>query len=348
MRVVLTGYAGYIGSVMTRMLEERGHAVSGIDALFFEGCDFGKLRIPVPQSGWLKGDTRNFSSSVLEGVDAIIHLAALSNDPMGELNPELTDEINHRATVRLAEKAIERGVERFIFSSSCSMYGIAPGDSMLTEESQMNPITAYAKSKVDSERDLLAMTSPKFSPTFMRNATAYGISPGMRMDLVVNNLTGWAFTTKKIKIMSDGTPWRPLVHVEDICRAFIAALEAPTEKVRGKAFNVGMNGENYQIKDIAETVGRIVPDCEIELMNVAPADQRTYRVDFSRIESELPGFKPEWKLEKGIRQLYETFSEEGLTYDDFTSEKFTRLAHLKKLIEKNILDQQLFRTKGDI
>ncbi len=337
MKVLLTGNNGYIGPVLNSMLKEHGYDTVGLDSMFFKACVYGSSAEPDQQ---VFEDLRDFQGDALHGVDAVIHLAALSNDPIGDLDPGLTEEINYRTTVRLAEYAKAAGAKRFLYASSCSMYGVSESEA-LTESAPMNPVTAYARSKVASENTLSEMADENFSPTYLRNATAYGVSPKMRNDIVVNNLTGWAVTTGKVKIMSDGEPWRPIVHVEDISRAFLACLEAPLGIVHNEAFNVGRNEDNYRIKDIARMVEKIVPNCQVEFLNQASPDQRTYNVDFEKIHTRLPGFKPEWNLEKGVIQIYESFKNRPLTFEEFEGHRFIRLKHLKHLIQKKQLNESL-------
>ncbi len=337
MNILVTGNKGYIGSLMTGKLVEKGYNVTGFDTSFFNKCNFYETNYEIKQ---INKDIRNVSREDLKKVDAVIHLAALSNDPTGALNPSLTDDINHVASVNLARIAKEEGVERYLFSSSCSMYGIASSDEMVTETSPFNPVTAYARSKVDTERDVSKLATESFAPVFLRNGTAYGITPTLRMDLVLNNLVGWAFTTGQIKIMSDGTPWRPIIHVEDITNAFIAALEAPLDSVNNQAFNVGANSENYQIKDMAETVKRTVPDCEITYSMEHGSDSRTYKVDFSKIKKILPKFKPKWDLKKGTIEIYSSFKEYGLTVEEMNT-KYNRLYNINQLISSAQIDQTL-------
>ncbi|MFC1888809.1 NAD-dependent epimerase/dehydratase family protein [Thermodesulfobacteriota bacterium] len=337
MRVLVTGNNGYIGPILIDMLREHGHMAVGLDSLYFSDCEYLAPSAPDRQ---IVRDMRDIRPEDLEAVDAVMHLAGLSNDPMGAIDARLTDDINHLATIRLAEMAKAAGVRRFLYSSSCSMYGIS-SEKALTEESSMSPVTAYAHSKVDSERGLSKMADGTFSPTCLRNATAYGLSPMMRVDLVVNNLTGWAVTTGKVKIMSDGTPWRPIVHVDDISLAFVSCLEAPIESVHNEAFNVGRNDENYQIKDIASVVERIVPNCEVEYLNQAEPDQRTYNVDFSKITERIPGFKPRWTLDKGVEEIYRSFKEQGITIEEFDGNRYIRLKHLKHLMEGGQLSEDL-------
>jgi nucleoside-diphosphate-sugar epimerase len=278
--------------------------------------------------------------SDLEGFDAVLHLAGISNDPLGDLNPECTLEINHRASVRLAETAKQAGVLRFIFSSSCSTYGAA-GDDLLDEQAEFNPVTSYGVSKVLVEQDVARLADANFSPTFLRNATAYGVSSRLRADLVLNNLVGWASTTGRVLIKSDGTPWRPIVHIEDISRAFVAALEAPREAVHGEAFNVGITEENYRVRELAEIVRETVPNCRVEYAEGAGPDKRCYRVDCSKIRKMLPGFRPQWNARRGAEQLYRAYSEIGLTLEDLEGAKYMRIQRVRCLQEAGRLDSML-------
>ena len=341
MNVLITGNQGYIGKVMTKIMLDKGFNVTGLDTDYYYDCDLEHVEEKkAHEIKQITKDIRDASEEYFEGIDVVCHLAALSNDPIGELAPRLTKEINYVASVRIAKLAKKMGVKRFLFSSSCSIYGISD-EKHLTENSKMNPLTAYAKSKVNTERDISALASDNFSPVFLRNATAYGLSPRFRFDLVLNNLAGYAFTTGKITIKSDGTPWRPLVHIGDISRAFVAVIEAPIESIHNQFFNVGQNKENYQIKDIANAVKNIIPDCDVEYTNEHGGDSRTYNVNFDKIHSTLPGFKPIWDISKGTRELYEAFKKCNLTYDEFMSRKYTRLKHLKYLIENNKLNDEL-------
>jgi nucleoside-diphosphate-sugar epimerase len=281
----------------------------------------------------------------VEGYEAVIHLAALSNDPLGNLDPALTYEINHVASVRLARMAKQAGVQRFLFSSSCSTYGAA-GDDILTEEATFNPVTPYGRSKVLVEQDVSALADSNFSPTFLRNATAYGVSPRLRFDVVLNNLVAWAYATGMIYLKSDGTPWRPIVHVEDIARASIAVLNAPRELVHNQAFNVGINEENYQIRDLAEIVRETVPNCNIEYAPDAGPDKRTYRVDFSKLARVLPEFRPQWNARRGVEELYAAYQRVGLRLEEFEGPRYKRIDHIKQLLSEGRLDASLRWIEG--
>lgn len=337
MRVLITGHKGYIGSVMAPMLIDAGFDVVGLDSDIFEDCAFSEPLAEIPE---LRKDIRDIKLEDLAGVQAVIHLAAISNDPIGNLNPQLTYEINHLATVRLARLAKEAGAARFLFSSSCSMYG-ASGNNFLTEEADFNPVTPYAHSKVLVEQDVAHLASDEFSPIFLRNATAYGASPRLRFDLVINNLVAHAYTTGLVYLMSDGTPWRPVVHINDIANAFIAALRAPREAVHNQAFNVGINSENYRVRELAEIVQQVVPGCRIEIAPGAGPDLRNYRVDFSKIRRVLPDFKPLWSARLGAEQLYEAYQHAHLQKEDFDGPRFRRIDHIKGLLASGRLDEDL-------
>jgi nucleoside-diphosphate-sugar epimerase len=339
MRILLTGHNGYIGMVMAPMLIAEGHEVVGLDSNLFEQCTFDGVMCELPQIS-IRKDIRDIQACDLEGCDAIIHLAGLSNDPLGNLNPALTYEINHIASVHLAKVAKEVGVPRFLFSSSCSTYGAA-GQDTVDEEAAFHPVTPYGHSKVLVEQDIARLENSNFSPTFLRNATAYGVSPRLRFDLVLNNLVAWAVTTGRVYIKSDGTPWRPIVHIEDIARAFIATLNAPREVVHNQAFNVGRNEENYQIRDLAKIVEEMIPDCRVEYAEGAEPDKRSYRVDFSKLARTLPEFKPQWNAWRGVKQLYEAYGKSSLCLEDFEGAKYKRIDHIKQLLKGGCLDSAL-------
>lgn len=337
MRVLVTGNNGYIGTVLCPMLLERGHEVVGLDTDLYEQCTFSR---DMPDIETIRMDVRDVRKHDIEGLDAIIHLAGLSNDPLGDYRPQLTEDINEKASIRLALLAKEAGVKRFLFASSCSNYGAA-GTDFLTEEAQFNPVTPYGFSKVRVEAALSQMADADFSPTYIRASTAYGVSPRLRFDLVTNNLTAWAFTTGRVYLKSDGTPWRPIVHIEDISIAYIAALHAPRDVVHNEAFNVGTTTENYQMCEIAEIVKEIVPGCDIEYAPDAGPDQRCYRVDCNKIAYTLHEFKPQWTARRGVEQLYEEYKRVGLTLEEFEGPKYMRIAHVKHLVAEGLLDENL-------
>lgn len=342
MKVLVTGHHGYIGSITAPLLRDAGHDVVGLDTFFYERCDLTS-GVEVPH---LRMDVRDVTAADLEGYDAVVHLAALSNDPLGDMRPELTFEINYEATITLAKAAREAGVSRFVFASSCSMYGAAGTGDAIDESGELQPLTPYAESKVRSETALSALADEGFSPIYMRNATAYGASPRLRLDVVLNNLTGWAFTTGEILILSDGTPWRPLVHIEDIARATAALLEAPRELVHDEAFNVGLDRENYQVSRLAEIVQEATPSCRIEYGGSGDPDPRSYRVDFGKLARTLPGLKLEWSAAAGAAELVAAYDAAGMTYEDFSGSKFTRLNRLKELTASGAVDGGLRWREG--
>jgi nucleoside-diphosphate-sugar epimerase len=337
MRILVTGHKGYIGTVMVPMLLEAGQEVVGLDSDLFQQCTFYPGIEVVPE---LRVDLRDVQRAHLEGCDAVIHLAALSNDPLGDLNPEITYEINHAASVRLAHLAKEAGVPRFLYSSSCSSYGKA-GDDLVDEAAELHPITPYAISKVRVEQDVARLADDRFTPTFLRNATAYGVSPRLRFDLVLNNLVAWAYAKGRVHIKSDGTPWRPIVHIEDIARAFLAVLAAPRAVIHNQALNVGQTEENYRIRELAEIVQEVVPGSRIEYAKDGGPDPRCYRVDFGKIYRLLPKFKPQWNARRGAEELYAAYRTAGLVLEDCEGPRFKRIDHLKQLLATGRVDATL-------
>jgi nucleoside-diphosphate-sugar epimerase len=336
-RILVTGHRGYIGTVMVPMLVMAGHEVVGLDSDLFEHCTFCPGTHTVPE---LRVDLRDVAPALLEGFDAVIHLAALSNDPLGDLNPEITYDINHIGSVRLARLAKDAGVRRFLYSSSCSSYGQA-GDDLVDERAELRPITPYAVSKVRVEEDVAKLADDAFSPTFLRNATAYGVSPRLRFDLVLNNLVAWAFAEGRVHIKSDGTPWRPIVHIEDIARAFLAVLAAPRAVVHNEAFNVGQTEENYRIWQLGEIVRKVVPGSSVDYAKDGGPDPRCYRVNFGKIQRLLPEFKPQWNARRGAQELYAAYRTAQLKLQDCEGPRFKRIDHLKQLLATGRVDATL-------
>jgi len=341
LKIFLTGVDGYIGALLAPLLDARGHEVIGLDTGFFrQGWLYSDPATVGVSPRTLCKDLRHVEDADLAGSDCVIHLAELSNDPLGEMRPEVTLQINHRASVRLAVMAKRAGVPRFVYTSSCSVYG-AGGQEFLTEEAETNPQTTYARCKVLVETDVGALADGRFSPVFLRNATAYGASPRMRFDIVLNNLAGLARTTGKICMTSDGTPWRPLVHVLDICRAIACAVEAPRDSIHGEIFNVGHNDQNYRVREIAALVKEAFRGCEV-IMGSEGNDRRSYRVSFDKVHAGLPGFRCDWDARQGVAQLHDLFERIGLTREEFGFRAFTRLEALKYLIRTQQLDDDLF------
>lgn len=339
MRVLVAGDRGYIGAVLVLFLRAAGHQVDGLDLGLYEGCDFGA---GLEGAEWVPFDTRDVQASHLAHYDAVVCLAALSNDPLGDLNPAATYSVNLDGTLALARAAGQAGVERFLFASSCSLYGAA-GSASVAEDAKLHPVTPYGQAKVMAERELSLLASDSFSPTYLRNATAYGASPRLRLDVVVNNLTAAAITTGQVRLESDGSPWRPLVHVKDICQAFLAALEAPRELVHDQAFNVGRPQDNLQVREIAELVRDAVPGSTVSFADGAGPDLRSYRVDFSKLLDTFPSLKLNWSVSDGVNELADAYRRCGLTYDDFLSSRYVRLRRIRELLSADLLDEMLRR-----
>lgn len=342
MKLLVTGVEGYIGCLLAPLLQARGHDVVGLDTGYYRDGWLFSDRAMVPGfPRFINKDIREIGPDDVRGLDAVVHLAELSNDPLGENNPELTFQINHEASVRLAELAKAAGAKRFVYTSSCSVYGFAQGNEPMTETSPTNPQTAYAKCKTLVERDVAALASPGFSPTFLRNATAYGASPRMRFDIVLNNLSGLAATSGKIVMTSDGTPWRPLVHVLDICEAIVRTIEAPQDAIHNEIFNVGHDADNFQVREIAQIVAGEFPGCELTF-GPSGGDNRSYRVSFAKIHAKLPGFRCSWDARKGAKQLHDVFERIGMERSTFEAKPFTRLKQLKYLSSTGQIDDRFF------
>jgi nucleoside-diphosphate-sugar epimerase len=339
-RVLVTGDRGYVGSVVAPFLAERGHDVVGLDADLYAGCDFGR---PPSLEPSLRLDVRDVGAADLEGFEAVVHLAALSNDPLGDLKPELTFSVNLEGTLNLARAARAAGVPRFVFASSCSMYGASDEGAILNEDSPLRPLTPYAESKVRAEEGLRGLADAGFWPVSMRNATVYGVSPRLRLDVVLNNLVAWAHTTGSIRLLSDGASWRPLVHVRDVALVTARLLEAPSSIVAGTAYNVGSRTQNYVIRELAEIVAAAT-GCAVEFADEATSDPRSYRVDFARLDQALPDLRLEWDAARGVRELVDAYREVGLTEEDFQGRSFVRLRQLRHLLDTRQLDETLRRT----
>jgi len=336
-RVLVTGHRGYIGSVLAPYLAGAGHEVEGLDSDLYRGCDLG------PKADTIRGrvaDVRGVTPDDLSGFDAIVHLAALSNDPLGDLEPGLTEEINCGGTVKLARAARAAGVRRFVFASSCSMYGASGTDAALDEQAPLRPLTAYAESKVGAENALFALAGEDFAPVSMRNATVFGASPRLRLDIVLNNLTAWAHTTGRIRLLSDGRAWRPMVHVRDLAKVAEKLLEAPEDTIRGVSFNIGTDEQNYLVRELADVVAGVT-GCEVEVAEGSSADQRSYRVSFKKLARTFPELTFDWDAERGARELTDAYTRLGLTRDDFDGDRYVRIRRLTHLLREGQLNEGL-------